>query len=193
MILKHFVYFFSLLSLLSGLDSAALAQSTASLSGTVTDATGAVVPNASVTATNQGTGVASVTQVDTSGAYLFPALPIGMYRIEVSAANFQTAEISNLKLEVATSITQNVQLKVGEAREKVVITAEAALVDITTTSTGQVINDKTVQEIPLNGRHFTDLSLLTPGTWTPPANGFLSSPPRGQSSLGINNAGPRED
>ncbi len=74
-----------------------------------------------------------------------------------------------------------------------VITAEAALVDITTTSTGQVINDKTVQEIPLNGRHFTDLSLLTPGTMTPPANGFLSAPLRGQGSFGINTAGQRED
>ena len=94
MSLKNFVCFFSLLSLLSGLDSAALAQSTASLSGSVTDASGAVVPNAAVTATNQGTGVASVTQADNSGAYLFPALPIGMYRIEVTAANFQTAEIS---------------------------------------------------------------------------------------------------
>src|SRR5260370_27799069 len=58
---------------------------------------------------------------------------------------------------------------------------------------GQVINDKTVQEIPLNGRHFTDLSLLTPGTMTPPANGFLSAPLRGQGSFGINTAGARED
>src|SRR4029077_17964860 len=193
MSLKNFLCFFSLVSLLSGFGSPALAQSTSSLSGTVTDASGAVVPNAAVTATNQSTGVASVTQVDNSGTYLFPALPIGMYRIEESAANFQTAEISNLKLEVATSITQNVQLKVGEARERVVITAEAALVDTTTTSMGQVINDKTVQEIPLNGRHFTDLSLLTPGTITPPANGFLSAPLRGQGSFGINTAGQRED
>ena len=58
---------------------------------------------------------------------------------------------------------------------------------------GQVINDKTVQQIPLNVRHFTDLSLLTPGTITPPANGFLSAPLRGQGSFGINTAGQRED
>src|SRR5437879_11146147 len=58
---------------------------------------------------------------------------------------------------------------------------------------GQVINDKYVQDIPLNGRHFTDLSLLTPGTITPPANGFLSAPLRGQGSFGINTAGQRED
>src|SRR5579859_6383242 len=169
------------------------AQSTASLNGTVTDATGAAVPNAKVRATNQATGVESATQSDAAGAYLFPALPIGVYRIEVTAPSFQTAAISNLKLEVATSVTQNVQLKVGEATEKIEIVADAAIIETTTNSMGQVINDKTVQDIPLNGRHFTDLSLLTPGTMTPPANGFLSAPLRGQGSFGINTAGQRED
>lgn len=169
------------------------AQSTASLNGTVTDATGAAVPNARVLVTNQATGVQSATQSDAAGAYLFPSLPIGIYRIEVTAPSFQTAAISNLKLEVATSVTQNVQLKVGEATEKIEIVADAAIIETTTNSMGQVINDKTVQEIPLNGRHFTDLSLLTPGTMTPPANGFLSAPLRGQGSFGINTAGQRED
>jgi len=94
---------------------------------------------------------------------------------------------------VATALTQNIQLKVGQAAEKIEIVADAALVDTTTTGVGQVINDKVVQEIPLNGRHFTDLSLLTTGTVTPPANGFLSAPLRGQGSFGINTAGQRED
>ncbi len=169
------------------------AQSTASLNGTVTDATGAAVPNAKVRAINQATGIESVTQTGGAGAYLFPSLPIGTYRLEVSATSFQTAVISNLKLEVATSVTQNVQVKIGEATEKIEIVADAAIIETTTNSMGQVINDKTVQEIPLNGRHFTDLSLLTPGTMTPPANGFLSAPLRGQGSFGINTAGQRED
>src|SRR6202023_310083 len=73
------------------------------------------------------------------------------------------------------------------------IVADAAIIETTTNSMGQVIDEKTVQEIPLNGRHFTDLSLLTPGTITPPANGFLSAPLRGQGSFGINTAGQRED
>ena len=149
------------------------AQSTASLSGTVTDSSGAALPNARVVATNQGTGVASATQTDAGGAYLFPALPIGVYRIEVSAGSFQTAVIANLKLEVATGVTQNIQLKVGEASQRIEIIADAAVIETTTNGLGQVINDKTVQEIPLNGRHFTDLSLLTTGTVTPPANGFF--------------------
>jgi len=171
----------------------AYAQSTASLNGTVTDPLGAAVPNVKVSATNQATGVVSDTQTDGAGGYLFPALPIGIYRLEVTASGFQTAVISNLKLDVATSVTQNVQVKVGEATEKIEIVADAAIIETTTNSMGQVINDKTVQEIPLNGRHFTDLSLLTPGTVTPPANGFLSAPLRGQGSFGINTAGQRED
>jgi hypothetical protein len=169
------------------------AQSTASLNGTVTDPAGAAVPNARVSATNQATGVFSVTQTDEVGAYLFPSLPIGIYRLEVAVTNFQTAVISNLKLDVATSVTQNVLVKVGAATERVEIVADAAIIETTTNSMSQVINDKTVQEIPLNGRHFTDLSLLTPGTMTPPANGFLSAPLRGQGSFGINTAGQRED
>src|SRR5437867_4633958 len=175
------------------LGTSALAQSTASLSGTVSDATGAVVVNAKVVATKQGTGVESATQTDTAGAYLFPSLPIGIYRVQATAPGFQSAIISNLKLEVATAVVQNIQLRVGQAAETVEITADTALVDTTTTSMSQVINDKTVQEIPLNGRHFTDPSLLTPGTVTPPANGFLSAPLRGQGSFGINTAGQRED
>src|SRR5437899_5252310 len=184
---------FLLAALSAVLGTSLLAQSTGSLSGVVSDATGAIVVNAKVVATNQATGVESATQTDTAGAYLFPSLPIGIYRIQVTAPGFQSAIISNLKLEVATVVTQNIQLKVGEAAEKIEILADAALVDTTTTSMSQVINDKTVQEIPLNGRHFTDLSLLTPGTVTPPANGFLSAPLRGQGSFGINTAGQRED
>ena len=184
---------FVLAVLAAALGSNIFAQSTASLNGTVTDATGAVVANAKVVATNQATGVESATQTDTAGAYLYSSLPIGTYRIQVTAAGFQSSIISNLKLEVATAVTQNIQLKVGEAAEKIEIVADAALVDTTTTGVGQVINDKVVQEIPLNGRHFTDLSLLTTGTVTPPANGFLSAPLRGQGSFGINTAGQRED
>jgi len=188
-----FLRAFLLVALSAVLGTNALAQSTASISGTVSDATGAVVVNAKVVATNQGTGVESATQTDTAGAYLFPSLPIGIYRVQATAPGFQSAIISNLKLEVATAVVQNIQLRIGQAAETVEITADTALVDTTTTSMSQVINDKTVQEIPLNGRHFTDLSLLTPGTVTPPANGFLSAPLRGQGSFGINTAGQRED
>jgi len=171
----------------------ALAQSTASLTGIVTDASGAAVPHAKVTVTNKATGVSFNTQTDSAGAYLIPSLPIGVYDIEVTASGFQKALVTDLDLPVATSVTRNVQLRIGETSVTVEITADAVILDTATNSMGQVINDKYVQDIPLNGRHFTDLSLLTPGTITPPANGFLSFPLRGQGSFGINTAGQRED
>lgn len=171
----------------------AQAQSTASLNGTVTDASGNTVAGAKVVVTNQATGVASTSESDSAGAFLFPSLPIGLYRIEFSAPGFETGVLKDVKLDVASAVTRNFQLKVGQVTEQVLIVDNATVVETTTPSLGQVINDKTVQDIPLNGRHFTDLSLLTPGTMTPPANGFLSAPLRGQGSFGINTAGARED
>lgn len=181
------------LILFVALSTFASAQSTAVLNGTVTDASGAAIPRAKVVATNQRTGVQVSSQTDSSGAYLFPSLAIGSYKVEVTASGFQKGVIANLTLRVATTTTQNIRLSIGEISEEIEVSAVAGLVQTTTTSLGQVINDKTVQQIPLNGRHFTDLSLLTPGTVTPPQNGFLSAPLRGQGSFGINTAGQRED
>jgi len=182
-----------LLILVLGVVWPANAQSTATLQGTVTDPAGAAVPNAKVAATNQATGVRTETASDNAGAYLIPSLLIGLYKVEISASGFQTAVFTGLKLDVATTVTKNVALTIGNASQIVEVVAMAPLVDVSTNEIGQVINDKTVQQIPLNGRHFTDLSLLTPGTVTPPANGFLSAPLRGQGSFGINTAGQRED
>lgn len=169
------------------------AQSTATLQGTVTDPTGAGVPGASVVATNQATNVRSETTTDSAGEYLFPALKIGLYKLEISKEGFQTVVLTGLKLEVASTVTKNVQLNLGQASQTVEVTAGVPIVETSSNSMGQVINDKYVQQIPLNGRHFTDLGLLTPGTVTSPANGFLTFPLRGQGSFAIDTAGQRED
>src|SRR5438067_368358 len=170
-----------------------MAQSTASVGGVITDATGATIPNAKVTVTNQGTGISLSSQTGNTGAYLFPSLPIGTYRLEAVAAGFEKGVVSDLNLPVATSVNRNIQLQIGQASEVVELTADAAVIDTATITMGQVIDQKTTQEIPLNGRHFVDLSLLTPGTVTPPQNGFLTAPLRGQGSFGFNTAGQRED
>ena len=169
------------------------AQSTAELGGTVTDTSGATVPNAKVVVTNQATGTQWNTQTNGDGLYVEPSLPPGNYQITVTAAGFRTLVVKDLKLDVATSVTKDLQLTVGEVSQQVEVTTEAPLIETSTTGVGQVINSKTVQEIPLNGRHFVDLSLLTPGTVTPPANGFLTAPLRGQGSFAIDTAGQRED
>ncbi len=118
---------------------------------------------------------------------------MGNYRVEVKASGMQTVAVSNLSLEVGRTVPQNFTVKPATASETVEIMAESPIVDSSTTSVGTVINQKTVQEIPLNGRHFVDLALLIPGTVTPPQNGFLTAPLRGQGSFAFNTAGARED
>lgn len=173
--------------------SSLFAQSTASIQGTVTDATGASVPNATVTVHNQATGEERVVKTDAAGFYTVPSLPVGTYRVEVKSPGMQTTVASNLDAPVNTPVRQDFTLKVASTSETIEITATAPVVENTTVAVGGVVNQQTVQEIPLNGRHFVDLALLVPGTVTPPANGFLTAPLRGQGSFAYNSAGARED
>lgn len=169
------------------------AQSTASIQGTVADATGATVPNATVTVRNQGTGEERTTQTDAAGAYLVPSLPIGTYRVEVKASGMSTTVASDLVLDVGRTVRQDFTLKVAATSETIEIKGTAPVIEQSPVSVSSVVDQRTVQEIPLNGRHFVDLALLVPGTVTPPANGFLTAPLRGQGSFAFNSAGGRED
>jgi outer membrane receptor protein involved in Fe transport len=170
-----------------------LAQSTATLQGVVNDPSGAVVPNAKITVRNQATGIERAAQTDSDGNYQVAALPVGAYRVEVQAQGFQTQVLPNLSVEVGRTLVQNFQLTVGSISQEVTITSDVPVIETATTSVGTVIDQKTVQEIPLNGRHFVDLGLLIPGSVTPPQNGFLTAPLRGQGSFAFNTAGNRED
>ena len=178
---------------LFALNTIVRAQSTATLQGAVTDTSNAAVPGAKVVVHNQNTGVDRTTQTDQSGAYLVSGLLPGTYQVTISANGFQTSVIKDLTLSVATTVTENTQLTVGQVTQEVTVTGGTPLVDTSNATVGQVINQRTVQEIPLNGRHFVDLGLLVPGTVTPPQSGFLTAPLRGQGSFAINTAGQRED
>ena len=173
--------------------SSAFAQSNARLWGIVTDSSGAVVAGADVTVRNQGTGGQITAKTNDSGIYQLASLPVGTYTIELHASGMQTQTISNLVLEVGQNVRRDVTLTVGSTTTTVDVTGETPVIDASTITVGQVIDNKTTQQIPLNGRHFVDLSLLTPGTVTPPANGFLTAPLRGQGSFSFNTAGQRED
>src|SRR5256712_3032285 len=171
----------------------ARAQSTATLQGTVTDAQGAAVPGASVAVRNVFTGVQRDVVTDNHGDYQVASLPVGLYRVEVSAPGFQTQVASELRLEVARTVVQNFRLNLGGVAEEMTVTAEAPVIETATSSVGQVVDQRTVQEIPLNGRHFVDLGLLLPGSVVQPQNGFLTAPLRGQGAFAFNTAGNRED
>ena len=167
-------------------------QSTGAIQGNVSDAQGAVVPGATITVRNVATGVERSTVSDASGDYLAPSLAPGLYRVEarLSGFNDQSREV---EVDVARTSIINIHLTVGAVAEDVSVVGAAPVIETATTSVGQVISQRTVQEIPLNGRHFVDLGLLIPGSVTPPQNGFLSAPLRGQGSFAFNTAGNRED
>src|SRR5260221_7225266 len=170
-----------------------LAQSTASLRGTVSDEQGAALAGAKILVKNQATGEERTTQSDPHGEFQVASVPVGVYRLEVRADGFQTRVVKDMRLEVAQTMVQNVRLVIGSLSEEVAVVGEAPVIESTTTSVGQVINQRTVQEIPLNGRHFVDLCLLIPGSVAPQQNGFLTAPLRGQGSFAFNTAGNRED
>ncbi len=171
----------------------AYAQSTGTIQGTITDATSAPIPNASVTVREENTGQERTGTTDSAGIYFVPSLPVGTYRVEVKANGMASTTATHLVLSVSSTVVQNFSLAVASTSAVVEIESTAPLVETSSVSVGAVVNETTVQEIPLNGRHFVDLSYLTPGTVTPPANGSLTAPLRGQGSFSFNSAGARED
>ncbi len=179
--------------LILGAGAPALAQSTATIRGTVTDSEGGRIPKAGVTVRQVSTNLERKTLTDDAGLFLFPALPIGTYRVEARAPGFQTTIRDGIILEVNNIVEVSFTLKVGELSQTVTVESGAPGVETNTMSVGHVVNQYTVQQLPLNGRHFVDLAMVAPGSLVPPANGFLTAPLRGQGSFGVVTAGNRED
>ncbi|MCI0336381.1 MAG: TonB-dependent receptor [Acidobacteria bacterium] len=169
------------------------AQSTATLQGRVVDPAGSAVPSAEVMALNHATAVTRVARTDREGNYQIASLSVGTYRVRVQYLGFQAQVVENLGIEVGRIFVQDFHLRVGEISQEVIVTADGSQIERGTTSVGQVIDGRTVQEIPLNGRQFMELGLLIPGSVTPPQNGFSTAPVRGLGVLTFNTAGNRED
>ncbi len=144
---------------------------TASLSGRVTDASGAAVPAAAVTIKNSATSATQTVTTDEQGRYAVPDLPIGPYDITASKTGFQNALRSGLALTVGSAPVIDFQLKVGQATETVNVSAEAAQVQTTTSAVSSLVNQTQMRELPLNGRDFEQLILLAPGVSTYPSGG----------------------
>jgi hypothetical protein len=180
------------LALVTGF-ATAYAQSTATLSGTVTDPSGAVVPQAQVTVHGLSTGVDRTAVSDPGGSYAVPSLQPGNYSVSVHASGFADYKLATVTLQVDQNVTANVKLGVASAGQVVQVQSTAPLIDAQTMTVGQVIDQTTVQKIPLNGRHFLDLTNLTPGTVVPPVTGNLTSASRGLGANSFNTAGQRED
>ena len=182
-----------LLTLLLSFGGCLCAQSTGAIQGSVFDPSGAAIPGAAVTIHSDANGIDRVLTADTAGTFFVPSLPVGTYRVQVKASGMAQMTASNVIVSVGTTTQQDFTMKVASASETVQIEASAPAVETSAVSIGTVVGQKTVQEIPLNGRHFVDLAYLTVGTVTPPANGSLTAPLRGQGSFSFNSAGARED
>jgi hypothetical protein len=173
------------------LASPSFGQSIATLKGRVTDASGAIISGANITVREEDTGVQRSATSDAAGEYQFAFLAVGAYRIDVQSPGLRSEVLPRLVVEVGRTIVQDFQLEVGDVAETVTIVSEVPLIEHSI-ALGQIIDQRTLESIPLNGRKVLQLALLAPGSMTPPQAGALTTPSRAQGSQAINSAGHRE-
>jgi hypothetical protein len=168
------------------------AEPNSTLIGRVIDPSDRVVPGAEILMRNLATLVERTVPSNGEGIYEILALPVGVYRMQVRAPGFRPYIVEALTMDVAQILVQDIRLELGDISQEIIVNSKAALIDGATTSVGHPIDDRTVQEVPLNGRYFLDLALLVPGSGAP-SNGFSTTPIRGLGTLALNTAGNREE
>ncbi len=159
---KTFVCVWLLGSLLT-LTTLGLAQTTATISGVVTDATGAVLSGAQLNVANTATGVKRSATTDAAGRFVTPQLPPGPYEVTVTAPGFETMVRQGITLEIGQEVNLTLPMKVGAVTEQVTVMGEAPLVNTSTSSVSGVVEQQRIEELPLNGRDFSQLPLIQPG------------------------------
>jgi hypothetical protein len=122
------------------------------ISGTVQDASGAVVPGCKVTVTNPATAFRQEAETDSSGSFVFPSIPVGTYDVRVERQGFKTTEQRGLMLDAASTRSITFTLEVGQVTDSVFVSATAEQVQTTSGSVGRVINEQQLSQIALNGR-----------------------------------------
>ena len=165
--LRHrlFYFFIVLFAVCStGLASvSAFGQVSASLSGRITDATGAVVPAATVTAINVETGISRTTLTDGSGWYQLPELPVGRYQVQASKSGFAGEMRTGISLAVGQNATADIALRVGEVKQQITVSEDVPVVNASTQDISGLVDEQQVRDLPLNGRSFDLLLTLNPG------------------------------
>lgn len=188
------------------LSSAALGQTpTATVRGAVTDSSGALIPNAALVLTNVDQNRPYRTNSNEGGEYVFVQIPPGSYRLTVEAQGFRKSEHKPFTLEVAQVLGLDIRLEVGSMSEVVEVTDEVALLDTASSALGEVVNSRSTESLPLNGRNVLQLVALTPGINTSPefrntmdsngptaVNGFSANGGRNLSSTILVDGSPQE-
>jgi hypothetical protein len=159
---------------LLNLTSAVFATTTATLTGRVTDTTGAVVPGATVEAVHVATNITYSTTTNDLGLYVLSNLPPGQFRLFIRREGFKTIVKPEVNLHVQDVVAQNFTLDVGSVIESITVEAGASVLESETSSLGQVVRSEAVTEIPLNGRNYIQLALLSSGVAALPEGGFSS-------------------
>ncbi|MDQ3064040.1 MAG: carboxypeptidase-like regulatory domain-containing protein, partial [Acidobacteriota bacterium] len=131
--------------------------------GTVTDQNGAVVPNATVNVTNEGTGAKRTVNADENGFYVFPELPVGFYTVEISGGSFALFTRKTVKVDVGSETRVDTSLAAQGVTTTVNITTDNTLIKTDSSTLSEVISSRQVDSLPLNGRDFRRLVTLTPG------------------------------
>jgi hypothetical protein len=169
-------------------------RTTCELVGTVTDSSGAVVPGADVTITNTATGIARTGKTNDLGDYRFPDLLPGSYTLHVARTGFRTADVQPFTLYVDQQARQDVRLEVGATTQTITVSAGNVALETENATQGQVIENKEIVDLPLNGRNFMQLAQLAPGV-IPIGAGMTSSAATwsGHSNVDLAIGGLRED
>jgi len=148
---------------------------TATVQGTITDSSGAALPDARIEIRNTGTGAAVETATNAQGRYVMPNLNPGTYDLDASKAGFQTASRKGVTLNVGAEVVLDFSLQVGQQTQSVTVEGQAALVATTDATVGNLTDQRQMRELPLNGRNFEQLIQITPGVATMSGNSFLTS------------------
>src|SRR5207248_9937395 len=160
--LAHLIGSFLILIAL-GLTAAIAQTGTSNITGSVRDTNGSVVPGATVTAKNEATGVASTQTTTESGLYSFASLPVGNYTITIEKQGFKTLQKKNNPLQVGEPLTVDGALEIGQVSETVTVTGGAEQLQNSNATIGNVVEQKAIEALPLNGRNPLTLLLLEPG------------------------------
>ena len=167
--------FFLVLGLVLGAQPPAVAQTgAASITGLLTDQSGAAAPGATVTATNQATSVEYTAVSNDAGNYTVTSVPVGTYVVKAALSGFKTATTKPIELEAKQIARLDFKLQVGSLEDTVEVTAEAPVLQTESATVGEVISGTTVNSLPLNGRNTGQLALLLPGVVTPNPQSFVN-------------------
>jgi hypothetical protein len=157
----------------------------AAIVGTLTDPSGASVPNVKITATNTETGLSHTTTTSDSGQYVFPELKIGHYDVKAEASGFKTAEQKGIVLQVGDRSRIDFQMQLGGAQETVTVEANAVRVQTDSGEQSNVITDQQMAQLSVNGRSIYQLAALTPGA-SSQINNFVNTPVGGDANVEFN-------